>query len=52
MEAFMDFRVNAMQLTGPEIEAIRTGKMMDSPGERREFEEKLRRLNLKIKSPE
>jgi len=50
MEAFMDFRVNAMQLTGPEIEAIRTGKMMDSPGERREFEEKLNRL--KIKCPE
>ena len=23
MEAFMDFRVNAMQLTGPEIEAIK-----------------------------
>jgi thymidylate synthase (FAD) len=50
MEAFMDFRVNAMQLTGPEIEAIRTGVMMNSPGERREFEEKLRRL--KIKCPE
>ena len=26
MEAFMDFRVNAMQLTGPEIEAINSGK--------------------------
>src|SRR6056300_800163 len=50
MEAFQDFRVNAMQLTGPEIEAIQTGKMMDSPGERREFEEKLKRL--KIKCPE
>jgi thymidylate synthase (FAD) len=50
MEAFMDFRVNAMQLTGPEIEAIRTGVMMNSPGERREFEEKLRRLNLKVQT--
>ena len=50
MEAFQDFRVNAMQLTGPEIEAIATGKPIDSPGERREFEEKLTRL--KIKCPE
>jgi thymidylate synthase (FAD) len=48
MEAFMDFRVNAMQLTGPEIEAIRAGKDIDSPGERREFQEKLSRLNLNI----
>ena len=50
MEAFVDFRVNAIQLTGPEIEAIATGKAIESPGERREFEEKLKRL--KIKSPE
>lgn len=50
MEAFQDFRLNAMQLTGPEIEAISTGKPLDSPGERREFEEKIKRL--KIKCPE
>ena len=50
MEAFMDFRVNAMQLTGPEIEAIAGGKQIESPGELREFKEKLKRL--KIKSPE
>jgi thymidylate synthase (FAD) len=50
MEAFKDFRVNAMHLTGPEIEALTTGKPIESPGERREFEEKLRRL--KIKCPE
>jgi thymidylate synthase (FAD) len=50
MEAFMDFRVNAMQLTGPEIEAISSGKQIESPGELREFKEKLKRL--KIKSPE
>ena len=49
MEAFMDFRVNSMQLTGPEIEALNTGKLIDSPGERREFEEKL--IRLKIKCP-
>ena len=50
MEAFQDFRVNAMQLTGPEIEAITDGKPIESPGEKREFEEKLKRL--KIKCPE
>jgi len=47
MEAFMDFRVNSMQLTGPEIEALNTGKPIESPGERREFEEKLKRLKIK-----
>ena len=47
MEAFMDFRVNSMQLTGPEIEALNTGKAIESPGERREFEEKLKRLKIK-----
>ena len=51
MEAFKDFRVNAMHLTGPEIEALATGKEIESPGERREFEEKLERLNLKNKCP-
>ena len=48
MEAFMDFRVNAMQLTGPEIEAIAGGKEIESPGERREFQEKLKRLKFNI----
>jgi thymidylate synthase (FAD) len=47
MEAFLDFRVNAMQLTGPEIEALSTGKVIESLGERREFEEKLTRLKIK-----
>jgi thymidylate synthase (FAD) len=36
-----------MHLTGPEIEALATGKEIDSPGERREFEEKLKRLKIK-----
>ena len=44
----MDFRVNAMQLTGPEIEAIADGKPIDSPGEKREFEEKLKKLKINI----
>ena len=48
MEAFMDFRVNAMQLTGPEIEALATGKEIESPGERREFQEKLKRLKINV----
>lgn len=47
MEAFIDFRVNAIQLTGPEIEAIANGTTIASPGERREFEEKLKRLKIK-----
>jgi thymidylate synthase (FAD) len=51
MEAFRDFRVNAMHLTGPEIEALANGTPIESPGERREFEEKLKRLNLKNKCP-
>jgi thymidylate synthase (FAD) len=46
MEAFRDFRVNGMFLTGPEIEALRTGKDIESPGERREFEEKKKILGL------
>jgi thymidylate synthase (FAD) len=50
MEAFKDFRLNAMQLTGPEIEAIANGKVIDSPGERREFEEKLKRLRMQTNS--
>ncbi len=49
MEAFKDFRVNAMHLTGPEIEAIAKHggdpTSINSPGERREFEEKLKILN-------
>ena len=48
MEAFKDFRINSMHLTGPEIESIATGKRIDSPGERREFEEKLKRLNINL----
>ena len=48
MEAFLDFRVNAMHLTGPEIEALQTGKVIESPGERREFEEKLMRLKINV----
>ena len=47
MEAFKDFRVNAMHLTGPEIEALVNGTPIESPGERREFEEKLKRLRIK-----
>lgn len=46
MKAFRDFRVNAMQLSGLEIEAIKNGTPIESPGERREFEEKKKLLGL------
>lgn len=46
-EAFMDYRVNALTITGPEAHALRTG-IVDhlSKGERREFEEKCQLLDL------
>lgn len=50
MKAFTDFRVNAMHLSGPEIESLKTGTIIKSPGERREFIEKLERLGLGVKS--
>jgi thymidylate synthase (FAD) len=46
MQAFLDFRVNGIFLTGPEIEAIRTGRNVESPGEQREFEEKKKILGI------
>ena len=46
MEAFMDFRVNSIQLTGPEIEAIKNRNFLESPGENREFIKKLDHLGL------
>ena len=50
MKAFTDFRVNAMHLSGPEIESLKTGTIIKSPGERREFLEKLKRLGLEDKN--
>ena len=50
MKAFTDFRVNAMHLSGPEIESLKTGTIIKSPGERREFNEKLERLGLGVKN--
>jgi thymidylate synthase (FAD) len=46
MKAFLDFRVNAMSLSGPEIEAIKSGVPMTNKGEQRELDEKKRRLNI------
>lgn len=46
MKAFVDFRMNAIQLSGPEIEAIANGTPIESLGERREFEEKMKLLGL------
>ncbi len=50
MKAFKDFRVDAIQLTGPEIRALKYGEIIKSPGERREYEEKLEALGLKDKN--
>jgi len=44
MEAFMDFRVNSIMLSGPEIEAMKNGTKLESPGEQREFENKMKLL--------
>ena len=56
MKAFMDFRVNAVRLTGPEVEMLKMfGEQMamdpdtrylKSPGENREFIEKLKKLKF------
>jgi len=53
MQAFEDFRINAVTLTGPDIEAIKRlglfklpegDKVLESPGENREFMEKIKNL--------
>jgi len=44
MQAFIDFRVNSMTLSGPEIEAMKSGTKLESPGEQREFENKMKLL--------
>ena len=41
MEAFMDFRVNSLTLSGPELAAMKNGTKLESPTEQREFEQKL-----------
>jgi len=47
MEAFMDFRVNSISLTGPELEAIKNKNYkLESPGENRELQEKLKLLGI------
>ena len=46
MQAFLDFRVNAVTFSGPEIESLQSGVPMKSPGERRELDEKKKLLGL------
>jgi thymidylate synthase (FAD) len=46
MKAFMDFRVNAVTLTGPEVESLRTGVPIPNTSEQREFEAKKKLLAL------
>ena len=45
-QAFLDFRVNSISLSGPEIEAIATNKPLKSPSENRELNEKLEKLGI------
>jgi thymidylate synthase (FAD) len=45
MKAFMDFRVNSLTLSGPESEAFKNGTKLESPGEQRDFENKMKLLN-------
>lgn len=46
-EAFLDYRVNSVTLTGPEVKAFQTGDTDHlSKGEKREWEEKCRLLGL------
>ena len=47
-EAFEDYRINAMQLTGLEIEALRSGKPLASSNKREnaEWEAKRKQLGL------
>ena len=47
-QAFVDYRMNSVTLTGPEAQALRTG-LTDhlSKGEKREFEQKCQLLGLK-----
>ncbi|QIG59994.1 hypothetical protein [Dishui Lake phycodnavirus 4] len=48
IEAFRDFRLNTITLTGPEIECLNNGRPITSASEKREFQEKLNRLRLRI----
>ena len=48
MNAFRDFRLNTIQLSGIDIECIRTKTLPKSPGEKREFLEKMERLGLPV----
>lgn len=46
MKAFGDFRLNTLQLSGVEIECMKNKTLPESPGEKREFLEKMERLGV------
>ena len=46
MKAFKDFKLDAIHLSGPEIESIRTGLPLKYPSEQRELDEKKSILNI------
>jgi len=45
MEAFVDFRVESLTLSGPEVRAFVSGRL-ENPSEDREFQEKRKRLGF------
>ena len=47
MEAFKDFRLNTITFSGLEIDHLNNGTPIDSPGERRELDEKLKILRIR-----
>lgn len=50
-EAFVDYRLNSVTLSGPEIKAMETGDPSDlSPGELREYQAKMKKIVLKTSS--
>ena len=48
MKAFSDFRLNSMHLSAMDIQCIRGNTFPTSPGERREFIEKIKKLGIHI----
>jgi thymidylate synthase (FAD) len=45
-EAFQDYRLDAVTLTGPEIKALRDGIPIDNKREQQEFDQKRSRLKI------
>jgi len=46
MRAFMDYRVHAITLSQVDIECFRNGTQPENPGERREYNDKMKKLGI------